>query len=295
MQQAQRDTAIKVTDQEIADGVEQQVRKVRGNFTSEVDYRNELKKAGFQTPEEYRRWLTDQQRRAALQNRLIDGLRSAGKLKPVAPTEQEMRTFFERAEGQPRHPPGDDLVPPDRDLAQAERRGQGPDAGAGRLDRAGAAARRRLRHRRPAVLPGPRIQGPGRLAQLVPPRGDGARVRAGGVRAQAGRGLGSGRVAVRLSHHPGRADAARRSAGPPHPADARRSIRPTWTARGRWPTRSARWSLAGALVRFAAADVTTTLGRRARGGERAGRQAARGLRQGDRARPTPARWSRCSL
>jgi hypothetical protein len=51
VQQAQRDTAIKVTDQEIADGVEQQVRKVRGNFTSEVDYKNELKKAGFGTPE----------------------------------------------------------------------------------------------------------------------------------------------------------------------------------------------------------------------------------------------------
>jgi len=99
VQQAARDTAIQVTDQEVADGVEQQVRKVRGNFTSEVDYRNELKKAGFQTPEEYRRWLTDQQRRAALQNRLIDGLRSSGKLKPVAPTEQEMRKFFEHQKG----------------------------------------------------------------------------------------------------------------------------------------------------------------------------------------------------
>ncbi len=99
VQQASRDTTIQVTDQEIADGVEQQVRKVRGNFTSEVDYTNELKKAGFQTPEEYRRWLTDQQRRAALQNRLIDGLRSAGKLKPVQPTEQEMRKFFEEQKG----------------------------------------------------------------------------------------------------------------------------------------------------------------------------------------------------
>src|SRR5215218_3080028 len=95
VQQAQRDTAIKVTDEEIATGVEEQVRKVRGNFTSEVDYRAELQKAGFQTPEEYRRWLSDQQRRAAFQNRLIEKLRSDGKLKPVAPTEKEMRQFFE--------------------------------------------------------------------------------------------------------------------------------------------------------------------------------------------------------
>lgn len=95
VQQAQRDTSIQVTDQEIADGVEQQVRKVRANFSSEVDYRAELKKAGFETPEEYRRWLTDQQRRAAFQNRLIDKLRSDGKLKAVSPTEPEMKTYFD--------------------------------------------------------------------------------------------------------------------------------------------------------------------------------------------------------
>jgi peptidyl-prolyl cis-trans isomerase SurA len=94
VQQAQRDTAIKVTDEEIASGVEEQIRKVRSNFTSEVDYTAELRKAGFQTPEEYRRWLTDQQRRAAFQNRLIEKLRNEGKLKSVAPTEKEMKEFF---------------------------------------------------------------------------------------------------------------------------------------------------------------------------------------------------------
>jgi peptidyl-prolyl cis-trans isomerase SurA len=99
VQQATRDTAIHVTDQEIADGVEQQVRKVRSNFSSELDYKNELQKAGFQTPEEYRRWLSDQQRRAAYQNRLIDKLKNEGKLKPVPPTEAEMREFFEANKG----------------------------------------------------------------------------------------------------------------------------------------------------------------------------------------------------
>ena len=95
VQQAQRDTSIQVTDEEIASGVEEQVRKVRGNFTSEVEYVAELRKAGFQTPEEYRRWLTDQQRRAAFQNRLIEKLRTEGKLKSVAPTEKEMKEYFE--------------------------------------------------------------------------------------------------------------------------------------------------------------------------------------------------------
>src|SRR3954451_18398672 len=95
VQQAMRDTSIKVTDEEIASGVEEQVKKVRTNFNSEMEYAAELKKAGFQTPEEYRRWLTDQQRRAAYQNRLIEKLRSDGKLKPVEPTENEMKQFFE--------------------------------------------------------------------------------------------------------------------------------------------------------------------------------------------------------
>jgi len=95
VQQAMRDTSIKVTDEEIASGVEEQVKKVRTNFNSEMEYAAELKKAGFQTPEEYRRWLTDQQRRAAYQNRLIEKLRNDGKLKSVAPTEKEMKEYFE--------------------------------------------------------------------------------------------------------------------------------------------------------------------------------------------------------
>ena len=105
VQQAQRDTAIKVTDEEIASGVEEQVRKVRGNFTSEVDYRAELQKAGFQTPEEYRRWLSDQQRRAAFQNRLIEKLRGEGKLKPVLADREGDEAVLRRADG-PASAPG---------------------------------------------------------------------------------------------------------------------------------------------------------------------------------------------
>jgi peptidyl-prolyl cis-trans isomerase SurA len=95
VQQAERDTAVKVTDQEIAEGVEQQIRKVRGNFSTEAEYAAELKKAGFQTPDEYRRWLGDQQRRAALQNRLLEKLKGDGTIKSVIPTDREMRAYFE--------------------------------------------------------------------------------------------------------------------------------------------------------------------------------------------------------
>lgn len=100
VQVAQRDTAIKVTDQEIADGVEQQFKNVRQRFTSELDFRSELSRSGFQTPEEFRRYLTDIQRKAALRNRLIEKLKNDGKLKPVQPTEKEMRAYFDQYQDQ---------------------------------------------------------------------------------------------------------------------------------------------------------------------------------------------------
>ncbi|HXE58067.1 MAG TPA: peptidylprolyl isomerase [Gemmatimonadales bacterium] len=99
VQQAQRDTAVKVTDEEVAQAVEQQIRNVRGRFNSELDFRNELRRAGFQTIEEYRRFVSDQQRRALLQNRLIEKLRAEGKLESVNPTEREMRQYFEQNKG----------------------------------------------------------------------------------------------------------------------------------------------------------------------------------------------------
>jgi len=100
IQEAQRDTAIVVTEEEVAQGVEQQVRNVRGRFTSEVDYRNELRRAGFETPDEYRRYVGDQQRREFLRTRLMERVKGAGKVKPVQPTEREMQEFFEGQKAQ---------------------------------------------------------------------------------------------------------------------------------------------------------------------------------------------------
>lgn len=95
VQEAQRDTSVKVTEQEVSEGVAQQTRRVRGQFTSEVDFRRELTIAGFQTPEEFRRYLAEQQRRQFLRTRLIEHLKATDRLKPIPPTESEMRAFFE--------------------------------------------------------------------------------------------------------------------------------------------------------------------------------------------------------
>ncbi len=96
VQEAQRDTTIKVTDEEVVQGVEQQVKNVRSRFTSEVDFNNELRKAGFDTPDEYRRWTADNIRRSFYRTRLLEHLKDRGRLKPVVPTDREMRDYYER-------------------------------------------------------------------------------------------------------------------------------------------------------------------------------------------------------
>ena len=97
VQLAQRDTTIVVPDGDVVDAVEARFREVRRSFTTEPDFRRELQQAGFGTPEEYRRWLTDQQRRRLLQNKYFETVRNRGQLKPVTPTEAELRDYFDRA------------------------------------------------------------------------------------------------------------------------------------------------------------------------------------------------------
>src|SRR5213595_4340887 len=105
VQQAERDTTIKVTDQEVQDAVEQTVQNVRKQFTSTPEFQSQLRAAGFVSEEEWRRWLADQQRRAILQQRLIEALKQKGKLRPIPPSDAEMRAFWEanRAQ-QPKRP-----------------------------------------------------------------------------------------------------------------------------------------------------------------------------------------------
>jgi peptidyl-prolyl cis-trans isomerase SurA len=105
VQQAERDTTIKVTDQEVQDAVEQTVQNVRKQFASIAEFQAQLRAAGFVSEEEWRRWLAEQQRRSILQQRLIEELKQKGKLRPIPPSEAEMREFWEanRAQ-QPKRP-----------------------------------------------------------------------------------------------------------------------------------------------------------------------------------------------
>ena len=100
VQAALRDTMIQVTDAEVAEAVERQYRSVRDRFPAETDFRRELQRAGFPTPEEYRRWLTEEQRRELLQNRLVEARRASGDIAEVQPSEDELRAYYDRFRAQ---------------------------------------------------------------------------------------------------------------------------------------------------------------------------------------------------
>jgi len=106
-QHARLDTTIVVSDADVQNAVEQQARQVRGQFQSESDYRAQLRAAGFGTPEEYRRWLAERQRRTAYQQRYLEKLRGEGRLRGLAPSETEMRRAFTdmTSQGQPQMRP----------------------------------------------------------------------------------------------------------------------------------------------------------------------------------------------
>ena len=105
VQQAERDTTIKVTDQEVLDQVEQTYQNVRKQFSTENEFRDQIRQARFGSVEEWRRWLADQQRRQLLAQRLIEAQRQKGKLRPIPPTEAQMRDFWaQNKDQQPKRP-----------------------------------------------------------------------------------------------------------------------------------------------------------------------------------------------
>ena len=92
VQQAERDTSIKVTDQEVQDAVERNVQSVRGNYPSEQEFQNQVRIA-FGTVEVWRRMLSENQRRQIVRQRLLEGLQQKGKLKPIPPSDAQMREY----------------------------------------------------------------------------------------------------------------------------------------------------------------------------------------------------------
>jgi parvulin-like peptidyl-prolyl isomerase len=76
--------------------VEARIRQQRRDIPSELEWRSELRREGFLTPEEYRRWLIDQQRRYFLREKYLQSLQNNRRLVQVQPNERELRDYFDR-------------------------------------------------------------------------------------------------------------------------------------------------------------------------------------------------------
>jgi peptidyl-prolyl cis-trans isomerase SurA len=96
VQEAAKDTTIKVLEDDLTKSVDLLMRTTRARFSTEEAYRQDIRAAGFETVDEYRSWLTDQQRRRLQINQFTANLKGSGKLKQVAPTESEIRGYFDK-------------------------------------------------------------------------------------------------------------------------------------------------------------------------------------------------------
>lgn len=93
-QEALRDTTVKVTAQEVSDAVDKVMRDSRRAIAVDQDFQRELRAAGFQNTEEWRRHLFDQQRRTKMIQRFRENLQGTGVLEPKNATDKELRDYY---------------------------------------------------------------------------------------------------------------------------------------------------------------------------------------------------------
>lgn len=90
------DYKLEVPETEVSARVDQQMDNVRGQFQTEAEFREALRREGFGTPEEYRKRTIEQAQRDERQRKALDTLRALGRLAPVNVTEREVAEAFER-------------------------------------------------------------------------------------------------------------------------------------------------------------------------------------------------------
>jgi peptidyl-prolyl cis-trans isomerase SurA len=93
--QKAKEMKLEVVDADVTSAADRQIKQARAQFASDEDYRNELRKAGLGTPDEYRKGLIEQYRRQNLQQKAFAELRK--KAKPVNITDEEVTAAFEKS------------------------------------------------------------------------------------------------------------------------------------------------------------------------------------------------------
>jgi peptidyl-prolyl cis-trans isomerase SurA len=91
------DEKVELQDDELSRTIDRQMAQVRQQFRSDEEFRTELRRAGFGTPEDYRRRQTELLRRSELQREVVQKLRRDQKLASSPVSDQELNEAYEQS------------------------------------------------------------------------------------------------------------------------------------------------------------------------------------------------------
>ena len=92
-----KELKTEVPDADVNSTVDKQYKAVRSRFGTEAEFKSELAKAGYGTPDEYRRFIADGIRRNELLARTTRKLREDGKLVPANITDAQVQESFDKS------------------------------------------------------------------------------------------------------------------------------------------------------------------------------------------------------
>jgi peptidyl-prolyl cis-trans isomerase SurA len=88
---------VEVKDEDLERQVDERLKQVRAQFTSETEFRNQLRRSGLGTPDEYRKKQIEALRRSELQRELFQKLRRDQKLAQSPVSDQELEEAYEKS------------------------------------------------------------------------------------------------------------------------------------------------------------------------------------------------------
>ena len=94
--QKAKELKVEVPDADVNSTVDKQYKEIRKRFGTEAEFKSELAKAGYGSPEEYRRFLSDGIKRNETITRTIKKLREDGKIVQVNVTDADVAEAYER-------------------------------------------------------------------------------------------------------------------------------------------------------------------------------------------------------
>jgi len=95
--QKAKEEKVEVNEDDLEKTIDRRMADIRGRFGSEAEFRSELKKAGFGTPDEYRKKQLDMLRKQQLQQEVFRKLKQDGKLPAATVSESEVTEAYQQS------------------------------------------------------------------------------------------------------------------------------------------------------------------------------------------------------